>query len=84
MASLAYGYLTLRGTWFPLLGLGGPARESQTKPTYKHGGDGGRGGGPFLPQLTPQQEVGKSWDEAGRVAGILEIKIMMIANLLST
>lgn len=47
-------------------------------------GMGGRGGGPFLPQLTPQQEVGKSWDEAGRVAGILEIKIMMIAYLLST
>lgn len=33
LASLAYGYLTLRGTWFFQLGLGGPAQEAQTEAT---------------------------------------------------
>lgn len=88
MACLAYGYLTLRGTQFPWLGLGGPACDGQTEPTHNHGGGGDDWGeGPSCPQLTPRQEEGRSIDEAGSVAGILEVKMItmvMIVNLLST
>lgn len=61
LASLAYGYLTLRGTWFPQLGLGGPARESQTKPTHSRGGGGGgmTGGESFLPPTHTSSGGGK-------------------------
>lgn len=47
-------------------------------------GAGDVGESPSCPQLTPQQKAGKSVDEAGSVAGILEIKVMVIGDLLST
>lgn len=83
----------LMATWHSeVLGLpswvwvGQPTRAKLSSHTTTVGW-GCLGWGTSCPQLSPHQEEGRSKDEADSVAGVLEIKVilmMMIVNLLST
>ena len=74
LATLAYGYLTLRGTLFPSWVWVGEPCWAHTQP---HWGWGWPGEDPSHPQHTARQEKGKPMAEAGSRMGVLEIKIIM-------
>ena len=74
LATLAYGYLTLRGTLFPGWVWVGEPCWAHTQP---HWGWGWPGEDPSHPQCTARQEKGKPMAEAGSRMGVLEIKIIM-------
>lgn len=74
LATLAYGYLTLRGTLFPGWVWVGEPCWAHTQP---HWGWGWPGEDPSRPQRTARQEKGKPMAEAGSRMGVLEIKIIM-------